>query len=279
VHKFVAAEVNDIGTILSSSEPVEINIDTTGAKISAVTIEPGSAVDASSAVTVKLYANVKLSKASLVLANNIYDMTFDTNGFYYVKLAAPSEFGDYALGFKLTDDFGNQTSVDNQATLTVKGQLTLIEVVGDVTGLVATPEETRVVLNWVAPAESTNEIQRYRVYIGDSPTNLSSAIDTFTNATTWYIPNLSNGTEYYFGVVAMDAKGNISQHLSNITSATPNPIVINIDPSVDFGLEGEEDLGKMKEDASKSGPEVVWLILVSALGGIFYVQVAKRLKI
>jgi hypothetical protein len=278
LHKFVAAEVNDIGTIVTASTPVEINIDTTGAKISAVTVEPGNSVDASSAITVKLYSTVKLSKASLVLANNIYDMTADPAGFYSVQVAAPSEFGDYALGFKLTDDFGNQTTVDNQAKLTVKGQLTIAEVVGDVTGLTAVPDDTRVILNWTTPIESTNEIQRYRVYVGNSPTDLSTAIDTFTSATTWYVPSLVNGTEYNFAVVAIDAKGNVSEHLSNIVTATPNPIVINVDPGIDLGLDGEKDIDHMTEDSSKTGPEVVWLILISAIGGIFYCEVAKRRK-
>lgn len=280
LHKFSVAEVNDVGTILSTSAIVEANIDTSGVAASNVVIEPSNTVDAGTSVTVKLYATGKLSKATLVLANNIYELTADPQGYYVVQVPAPAEFGDYPLSFVLKDELGNESKVDNQATLTVKGQLTVIASVGDVSGLVATSEDKRVILNWTPVTESTNPVQNYRVYVGLSPTELTTAIDTFTNATTWYVPNLENGTEYYFAVVALDAKGNSSTHFSNIITSIPNPLVIEVpDLDVELGVGGQEDLATMDKDTSETGPEVLWLILVSAIGGICYSETARRKKV
>ncbi|MFA7685412.1 MAG: Ig-like domain-containing protein [Candidatus Gracilibacteria bacterium] len=280
LHKFSVAEVNEVGTILSTSAVVEVNVDTSGVGVSSVVMEPSNIVDAGSSVTIKLYVTGKLSKASLILADNIYELTADPQGFYAGQVPAPTEFGDYPLSFVLKDELGNESKVDNQATLTVKGQLTVLEVVGDVSGLIATPEDKRVILNWTPVTDSTNPIKNYRVYVGSSPTELTTAIDTFTNATTWYVPNIENGTEYYFAVVAVDAKGNASAHFSNIVTATPNPLVVEVpDLDIELGVGGADDLGEMEEDASKSGPEVLWLILVSAIGGICYSETARRKKV
>lgn len=280
LHKFSAAEVNDVGTILATSAVIDINVDTSGVAISNVVIEPGNSVDAGTSVTVKLYTTGKLSKASLLLADNIYELIADPQGFYVGQIPAPTEFGDYPLSFILKDELGNESTVNNQATLNVKGQVTVPELVGDVTGLTATTEDRRVILNWTAVTDSTNPVQRYRVYVGPSPTELTTAIDTFTNATTWYIPNLENGSEYYFAVVAVDGKGNTSAHFSNIISAVPNPLVVEVpDLDIELGVGGQEDLEIMEADTSETGPEVLWLILVSAIGGICYSETARRKKV
>lgn len=280
LHKFIVAEVNGVGTILFSSSVVEVNIDTSGVKISSVVIEPAGTVDAGSQVTVKLYTGAKLSKASMLLADNIYELTVDPEGFYVVQIPAPSEFGEYFLSFILKDESGNETRVDNQSKLVVGGQVTAPAYVADVFNLRATTDDRRVILTWDTVTQSTNPIQNYRVYMGFSPTDLTTAIDTFTSATTWYVPNLENGTEYTFAVVAVDNKSTVSAHFSNIVTATPNPPVVDTEnPDVKNGLEGSEDLDKMKNDGSKTGPEILWLVLVSAIGGICYSETARRKKL
>lgn len=280
LHKFTVAEVNDIGTILYVTPAVDVNIDTAGVKISNVIIEPSGTVNAGAQITVKLYSTDKLSSASMTLSDNIYQLTADPSGFYFAQITAPTTFGEYSLSFTLKDELGNETKFDNHSKLVVQGQLTVPEFVADVTSLTASSSDRRVILTWNPVVQSTNPIQNYRVYIGASPTQLTTAIDTFTSATTWYIPNLENGTEYYFGVVAVDTKGNISEHFSNIVSAIPNPLVIETpNPDIEYGLEGEADLEEMGEDASKSGPEILWLVLVSAIGGICYSETARRKKL
>lgn len=281
LHRFSVVEVNDVGAILSTSNVAEVNISTAGVSLTNLTLTPSSIVDAGTLVTVKISASAKLSKASLQLANNIYELAVDPTGGYTVQFQAPLEFGDYPLVFVLKDELGNESRVDNKGFLTVKGSLIPeTVVVPDVSGLVATSEDKRVILNWNAVSASTNPIPHYRVYVGSAPLEMTMAIDTFTNATTWYVPNLENGKEYYFAVVAVDNKGNTSPYLSNIVSATPNPLIVEVeDVEVDFGIGGEDAFDEMEEDPSEAGPEILWLVLVSALGGIFYSETARRRKV
>ncbi len=278
VHNFYVAEVNDIGTIIETSEVVEVTIDTASPEISQVVFDPIGEVEAGSAVLAKAFVGDTLSSASLIVNDNIYDMQDSGQGFYQVNFPAPTEFGTYPVSFILVDDLGNESRVNDYTTLMVGGELIdhTVILVPDVTGLVAESDDKRVTLSWNPVSNAANPITNYRVYYGTSPNELADAVDTFTDSTTWYIPNLANGVEYYFAVVAIDDKGNTSEHFSNIVSAVPQPIVIEPEPiNISEGLEGGEHLDHMESDVSDSGPELVWLIVLSFLGGIFYLQLSK----
>lgn len=284
LHRFSVAEVTEVGTILSTSPVVEVTVYTGGVDLSNVVIEPSNTVDAGTSVTVKATATGKLSKASLVLAENIYELTADAQGNYVAQIPAPLEPGNYPMTFVIKDELGNESTVENKGVLTVNGALpAAAAVVPDVTGLIATTEGKRVILNWNEVVGSTNPIKNYRVYVGPSPVDLSRAIDTFTNATTWYIPNLENGTEYHFAVVAVDSLGNTSLYLSNMVAATPNPLILEVpDLDVELGMGGEDAeiaIEEMETETSETGPEILWLVLVSAIGGICYSETARRRKV
>jgi len=273
VYKIHVAQVNEIGTILSTSSVVSITIKNSKPEISGIEILPAVEVEASSEVTVRIYPKTSdIEKVSLVLVDNIYDCVLVGN-YFETKFVAPQEFGSYSFAVILSDTLKNESKIENAGLLKVKGQLTSppTTIIGDVGGLIARPEDRRVILNWHAPKVAVNLVKNYRVYYGVSQSQLIDVVDTFTNATTWYIPNLENGTEYFFAVVAVDEKGNISEHYSNIVSAVPNPIVIEVpSPDIDKGIVGGENLEHMEEDVSKTGPSLSILLLLSSLGGIGY---------
>jgi len=275
-YKIYVAQVNDVGTILASSATVEITIKNSKPEISNIEILPAVEVETNTEVTVKIYPkSADVVKASIVLLDNIYDCTLVVDHFE-AKFLAPQEFGDYPFSVILADKLNNESKIDNAAVLKVKGQLAspATTTIGDVSGLIARPEDKRVVLNWHAPTIAVNLIKNYRVYYGKSQTQLTDVVDTFTNATTWYIPNLENGTEYFFAVVAVDEKGNVSEHYSNIVNAVPNPIVVEpvvidvVPPLVDMGAVGGDDIEALDKDVSKTGPDASILMLLSSLGGI-----------
>jgi hypothetical protein len=141
----------------------------------------------------------------------------------------------------------------------------------DAGGLIAYPQDHKIVLNWSAP-KSGSPVQFYRVYYGLSANQLSFAVDTWTATTTWYVPDLKNGVEYFFAVAAVDNAGNTSAHLSNIVSAVPGSVVTPIPPEVQKGIAGGEQLTQMKSNTSETGPEVLYIILVALMGGLFYSQ-------
>lgn len=273
-HKFYAAMVNEVGTIIAASKPVEITVDTGAPEVSQVAFEPASNIVPGSQVKVKLFSQEKLSQASLVFQNNIYELVDSGQGFYQTTVLAPQTAGDYPVSFVIVDQLGNETRLDNASVMKVGSGGAQIAAIGDVTGLKVVPADHRVTLNWAAPS---GVVKNYRVYYGLSPTQLSEVIDTFTNSTTWYIPNLKNGTEYYFAVTAVDEKGNTSEHFGNIVSAVPNPAVGEVvAPEVLSGTAGQDVISEMPKDPSESGPEVVWMIAASLLGGYFYIQTGKK---
>ncbi len=280
VHNIYVAEVNGVGTIVSQSDTVELNVDTSSPSASQVVIEPSDeGVTPGSAVTVKLYIQEKLAQASVIFQNNIYEMTDNGQGQYVTTFTAPVDFGDYPITFVLVDELGNESRLENEATLNVGGLLAEpeSEKPADVKNVEAQFDDKRVTLTWDPVQPTKNQIQNYRVFYGLSPNQLTEAVDTFTNSPTWYIPNLTNGVTYYFAVVAVDDKGNISERFSNMVQAIPTPLFQNVaDPDVQMGIAGEEALMEMEKDASESGPEILWLVLLSLVGGTFYSASAKK---
>lgn len=277
-HVFYVATVNEIGTIIEASTPVTVRIDTAAPESANVTLEPTGDVEPNTLIVVKLYSDDNLSKVSLSFEGNIYEMTKDvTAGYFRGAFSAPATPGQYKLSFEVTDQLGNKLILPDQATLTVVVAAPTPEVtsLGDVTGLKATPGDERVTLTWNAPTLAQYGINHYRVYYGEAPNALTNAVDTFTNSTTWYIPNLNNGQVMYFAVIAVDEKGNISEHFGDIVPATPNPVVVEMpDPCILNGTCG--DIEDLESDVSETGPEVVWLLGLSLLAGFGYRKAARK---
>lgn len=284
-HKIYAAQVNDIGTILNVSPTVTLQIDTASAEVSQIVLEPAGAVDPATLITVKLFTGENLSKAQVVVSGNVYDLTKTNKGYYQGTFSAPIEFGEYKLSFVLVDELGNEAKIKDETVLKVgkisaPGKKDPVSVASNISNLLATSGDHKVTLTWTDSASLGSPVKNYRVYYGLSPNQLTEVIDTFTNSTTWYIPNLKNSTEYYFAVVAVDMKGDSGQNFGTIVSSIPNPIVTNQPaPKVKNGSEGKEALDEMKKDVSESGPEILWLIIISALAGVFYVQFAGKGKL
>lgn len=277
-HKMYVASVNDIGTVIATSATVDFTIDTKAAKVSQIVVDPSTAVDPGTLITVKVYTEDSLSKAQLVVAGNVYTLTKNVAGYYETSFLAPIDFGQYKLSFSFTDELGNETKADDKTLQVGKiGQTGSSLKPEKVTGLKVQPADGRVILSWAAPTSLVNPVKNYRVYFGLSPNQLSNAVDTFTNAPTWYIPGLKNGTEYYFAVAAVDMKGNISEGFDKILSAKVGGVVSTVQPpNTQNGSDGKEQIQYMNGDVSNTGPEVLWLVIISMLGGAFYGFHSKR---
>jgi len=288
-HVIYVASVDDAGTVLDQSANVTFKIDTSAPEISGVTITPSASVMPNTKITVKLTSKDTLSKATLSFNGNLYEMADSGKGYYEVSLNAPADNGDYPLLFIVLDQLGNQSMIDQKTSVKVSatgsgdfealpgGATTAL--VGDILNVKAVSYDRKVTLTWDKPAIGGDLIKNYRVYYGVSPNQLTEAIDTYTNSTTWYIANLKNNTLYYFAVIGVDAKGNTSAHFSNIVQATPNPSVSSVpSPDVQKGLAGGEAIGDMKNNPASTGPEVLWMVAMSSIGGAFYVKSSKLFK-
>ncbi len=278
-HTIYVAEVNADGTIVDVSESLIFNIDTAAPKIREVVFDPKGEVVPGSLIKVKMVPDVALSQAAVMLLGQIVDLEKKPDGSYEGIFAAPIEFGEYKVDFILTDELGNESRLREYSSFKVGAiDISAKTKPAVVQNLAVKSDDRKISLSWDPVRESTNPIVRYRVYYGLSPNELVEAVDTFTSEPSWYVYNLVNGSEYYFAVVAVDSKGNISENFSNIVVGVPNPIVVDVLPvGVYNGTEGAEALKEIKRDPAQAGPEVLWLVISSMLAGYFYVRFSKKM--
>ena len=286
-HGISAAEINEVGTIIDSSDTIEITIDTVSPEINQILISPEGELDPGTMIEVKIYLDEDdLSIATLLIDKNIYKLD-KGDGFYSTSFAAPIEFGEYPLEFILVDQLGNgsenKISVEETIAVGVLPDDPAVDTSpGSISNLVCTPDDSKVTLNLTAPSSSTYPIQHYRIYSGTSPTRLVDILDTLSDSPTWYISHLNNDTTYYFTVVAVDEKGVSKSVFDEIISCTPRksiPILIDVPvvkPDVVAGVGGKEVIPEMKKDVSDSGPEMIWLVLFSGIAGIFYTNFRSK---
>ena len=271
-HKLYAATVNEAGVITASSTKVELKIDTTAPEFEKAELTPSGALAAGATVDVKVYAESGLAQVLVDVDGNVYETEDSGSGFYAASIKAPLIQGTYPVKITLVDLLGNQTKVDDASVMTVGsggGAGVTGGAIGDVSGVIAYPGDHQVTLSWTPPS-SGGPVQFYRVYYGLSANQLQYAVDTWSAGTSWYVPDLKNGIEYFFAVVAVDNSGKISAHMSNIVSGVPGSVVSMPPPDVLNGTAGAEQLQQMSSDVSDTGPEVLWLFLAAVLGGLFY---------
>ena len=279
-HEIFVAIVNDGGTIIASSSKVKLKIDTTPPTFEKLEFTPPS-VPASSEVEARVYAETNLPKVVLQLSDGTYELKDSGSGYYSVKFKAPSTAGDYVSKVVLTDILGNETRKEKETTLKVGitgledvPGATSAQTVGDVTNLSAYPSDHQVTLKWDAP-KTGNPVKFYRIFYGIAANDMKYAVDTWTAATNWYIPDLKNDTTYYFAVVAVGNEGEISAHVSNVATSTPGS-ALYLPPEVVNGTAGAEALAEMPKDASESGPELLFLFALAGFGGVAFSQFSKR---
>ena len=80
---------------------------------------------------------------------------------------------------------------------------------GAPTGVTATPGNSRVTLSWAAPTSGGAAISGYFIFEGTRPggENRNPVNGSLVTATSYTIPGLTDGTTYYFRVIAVNAAG------------------------------------------------------------------------
>ena len=275
-HSLYVASVNEVGTIIDTSSTVNFSIKTTAATIERITIDPPGEISAGEIIKVTLVPTDPLSRATMLLAGNVYVLSAAPGGVYEASVPAPIEFGEYPISFTLTDTLGNEETFRDEVVLKVGPSAPPeIERPGPVPDLRAIPGDGRITLEWSPPETGADKVVHYRVFHGPAPHQLTDAIDTFTDATTWYVPNLVNGETYYFAVAAVNVRGAMSESFDTVLPAIPTPPVVYVEPPPD-PEEEKTALEELEEDVSEVGPEMSWLILLALFGGVLYSKFTKK---
>lgn len=296
--------------VIGTSDAVEFKIDTSAPVIDDIQFDPMTGIKAGSPVNVSVFSEKNLAQAALIFNYDIIPLTASLNdsSVYTGTFQAPMEKGVYKLNVLLVDELQNEQTYENQATVSVTDEGAAVakgnnepnvvpnkqndseqtnnqnnsnigEVVGapsQVTGLIAYGSDKRVTLVWDAAIDD-KLIKNYKIYFGDDVRNISKEVVTKDASTTWYIPELENGKEYFFAVSAIDDEGNESEVRSEIVSGIPFTLEINnaLSNQIPTNSLDNKDLhsaaysGPFPSSTPKTGPSLIFMIGGSSLIGAY----------
>ncbi len=300
-HELYVVWLDESNEVQGTSDTVVINIDTTAPVVDDITVEPSAGIKSGDVVDVRVYSEDNLSDAALIFNLDIYQLSpsLDTPGLYIASFQAPETAGEYPVDVLLIDELGNEATYQEVVNLmitengegTISGQQendteqTVEEVTGEqseeetisesqppsqVFGVIGYGSDKRVTLVWEA-ATDDGTVDHYRIYYGTDPLNLDNVVDTKDAATTWYIPGLENGREYFFALSAVDDEGKESLFTSELVSAIPFTLEVQAgveDRPIEPLNAGEEEAvlrgaaieGNVPPEMIDNGPELLLLL-------------------
>ena len=133
---------------------------------------------------------------------------------------------------------GASNSLSSNMDLNVEGVLPAIP-----TGLIATPGDAQIQLNWTANTDQ--DLASYKVYggISSNPTTLLATVSVGTE--TYTQSGLTNGTIYYYRIAAVDNIGNMSNSSSDVSA-----LAHDLDVASSLNFDGTDDFTTVTSSAN-----------------------------
>ncbi len=298
-HNIYVVAIDQNQAVKGTSDTIQVTIDTTAPELDEVSLNPTDNVKPGQAIKIDVLSEENLSQAAAVFQNDIIALnsSIDKPGHYIGSVQAPNTPGAYPIDVILVDQLGNQGSFKAKAQVVVTNgdainsetqtQITqeskpVEGLPGRVSGLISYVGDKKVTLTWNATT-SENPVMHYRVYYGNSAANLESYADTKDASTTWYVPNLENGKQYYFAVTAFNNAGE-SSIKSDIVSGIPLASEVGSLPAATGQIANNQDMHASAADyysmpeQQAYGPEVLWLLAGSGIAPAAMKKLRKLLK-
>lgn len=285
-HILYAAKTDKDGNIVAISESVTVTTDTSAPAIDSLELKPSTKVFPGSKIEATIYSENDLTQAAIIINNKMIELlpSLEISGGYKAVFQAPEQEGTYPIDVIIVDLLGNEASYTNQKMLEVTKDIQptgFIPEIGSgknpptvVKNIQAIPGDQKVTL-YFETAQDDTYIIHYRIYYGTNSDQLDQHVNTLTNDNTWYVPELNNGTTYYFSITAFDSDGNESPELSAIISGLPRQTTTiaqlttgNTQSSKESQINQDKKATTMPiipEEQPKSGPETL-IILLFTLG-------------
>lgn len=285
-HTLIAVALDNDDTIQYTSEEVTFEIDTAAPEVKNIKFTPSTGIKTGDILDIVVTSEPDVFQGAVVFNVDIAELEQDPNDptKYNASIQAPSEPGTYPLDVILVDELGNEGSYTDVAILEITeggdglidGQEPVAEedkAPSDVFGVQAISTDAKVTLKW-QPATDDSAIDHYKIYFGLTPSNLDRAVNTIDNKTTWYIPDLVNGQEYFFAVVAVDDSDQESSNKSSIVSGIPyTQVQVFAPPPGETQVKTEPITGTKLES---TGPEIIWFVLLSLFISQLYFKFKKE---
>ncbi|MBD3156908.1 hypothetical protein GF369_03700 [Candidatus Peregrinibacteria bacterium] len=297
-HTFFVVMQDEDGTILDTSDDVTISIDTSPPVVENIEFSPSSGIQTGDIIDIIVTSEPTVFQGAVVFDVDIAELEQDATDEtkYVASIQAPSEPGTYPLDVILVDELGNEGAYEDIATIEIDddGGTTINgdaenepmededteqeenEAPSDVFGVKATSSDKKVTLSW-QPSTDDSAVDHYTIFYGLTPANLTQQVDTFDNRTTWYIPELTNGNEYFFSIVAVDDEGMESENMSSIISAIPfSPAPVFVPPEPQPQPVTDVQYKPVAPTMQSTGPEEVWFVLLSLVLAQLYFKFKKK---
>ena len=298
-HEMFIVALDAGGTIQGTSDEITFYIDTIPPEVEDITYFPTKDIKTGGIIEITVTSETDVYQGAVVFNVDIAELEQDPNNAskYTASIQAPMEAGTYPVDIILVDELGNEGSYESVITIQINedGGTVITDddnddtvftppetndvadgnsIPGDVFGVRANSSNQKVTLNWEATQSETG-IDHYKIYYGTDPVNLNMSVATLDAKTSWYVPNLKNGTEYYFVLTAIDENDNESENKSTVTSGVPFSMAATMFVQPDGESEGA-NLRPVAPEMTSSGPEVLWFILMSFILSQVYFKFNKK---
>lgn len=314
-HEFYVVAMDQVtNEVKATSNKVAVKIDTSAPEIEQLDISPKTGITAGSVIDIAIYSDANLSQAAAIFNFDIVELTpsIEDPSKYVGQIQAPAQPGIYPMDFLLVDELGNEVTLKSVAELNIDangGSVTQEELPennepennepennepeipvnnepkeglpSQVSGLIAYGSDKRITLVWDA-ATDDKLVQKYKIYYGSEVQALNQTVVTKDASTTWYIPGLENGKEYFFSISAIDSEGNESENRSEIVSGIPFVLEINNalenkpEQSIEEGsVRPAAYTGQLPNRTPNNGPGVLVLLVGSAVSGLVLTRKKK----
>lgn len=296
-HTFFVVMQDDDGTILDTSDEVTITIDTSPPIVEDVKFSPTSGIKTGDVIDIIITSEETVFQGAVVFNVDIAELEQDPTDptKYVASIQAPNEPGSYPIDVILVDELGNEGAYEDVATLEINadGDTTIVgdeeepmqngdeepteenQAPSDVFGVKAISSDSKVTLSW-QPSTDDSKVVNYKIHYGLTPANLTQTVETFDDSVAWYVPNLTNGNEYFFSLVAIDDEGLESENMSSIISSIPfssAPVFIPPEPAPTVDIAYHPIAPTMQA----TGPEELWFVLLSFVLAQLYFKFKKKM--
>ncbi len=309
-HSVYAVMYDPAQTAKGTSSTVQFTIDTTPPAVDDLTLNPNTGIQPGTPINVLIVSEENLSQVAVVFNGDIiqFNPSLENPGTYVGTIQAPATPGVYPLDVLLVDQLSNEGSYKEKAQITVSnegGSVVTQESTQEVppvtqeqtqevlppvqpentapskvTGVLTYAGSKKVTLVWDASADNETLVKRYRVYYGLDSTSLDQYADTKDAGTTWYIPDLENGREYFFAVTAFDSEGLESAVLSEIVSGIPFSSEVaglgQVSGQLGSGFHAAAGEFTPPPSTPKNGPELLWFLFGSGAAGTVVQRMRRK---
>jgi len=218
------------------SKSVSVTIDTIAPVINSFSMDADGPVVPGTQVTVTVQSEPGLDSANVRVQGAEQDMTELSSepGTYTATIAAPAQNGAYPIDVILVDKLANKGEFSGKGTITVTAPEAKMP--PKVESLEGQPGDTAIELSWAPIAAHERPIKNFKISYGTQMDKLDQTVDTQDSTPKWELRGLTNATQYFINIKAVDTQGLVSAEPSVTIAVTP----VAADPclNVDCGEHG-----------------------------------------